>query len=274
MTITEAKIKINKILDDVNCSKAEFDNEVSPIIDALNTKSELEKKLEEEHPVGFCKVPENIEELPMLSIGTGGFLAPKFVNNMGSASRTDNQGQKPWCAAYSCANWAEFIKWKLEGYPKNIDPSWIYKYAKTIDGDPDGEGTTLPAVLQALLDHDIFDKKKCKIKNIWNRGNPREMVKYAVFKFGAILGAFNITTEWYKVNKNKTSVVAKEPHQYCGGHAVIIIGYNDDGVFIQNSWGTEYGDEGFLLLTWKAFDEQFLYASVLSNVLDGLTINT
>ncbi|MGY2185203.1 C1 family peptidase [Pseudomonas sp. SDO5591_S426] len=36
-----------------------------------------------------------------------------------------------------------------------------------------------------------------------------------------------------------------------GGHAFVIIGYNEDGFLIQNSWGTEWGSAGYAILTYS-----------------------
>ncbi|UUO04978.1 C1 family peptidase [Blastopirellula sp. J2-11] len=38
-----------------------------------------------------------------------------------------------------------------------------------------------------------------------------------------------------------------------GGHAVAIVGYTHDGFIIQNSWGTDWGHEGFALLPYEDY---------------------
>ena len=226
------------------------------------------------HQVGFCKVPDNIEEIPSLKASSDKFIAPATVDLRDYCTRTEDQGSKPWCAAYTAAQWCENIKWRLNDYPEDIDPTWIYEYAKSIDGDPYGDGTTLVALLKALLNKKLFDSNICKIKII-NRGSTsKNNVKFAVHKFGCILGAFNITEEWYNARNGNTSVKSQQVYNSVGGHAVLICGYNRDGVIIQNSWGVNWGAYGFGLITWNAFERQFLYAAVLSNALNGLTINT
>ncbi|MCS0603630.1 C1 family peptidase [Streptomyces sp. LP11] len=39
-----------------------------------------------------------------------------------------------------------------------------------------------------------------------------------------------------------------------GGHEVTIVGYNSQGVKIENSWGTRWGAGGFFTVPWKFFD--------------------
>ncbi|AHH99549.1 C1 family peptidase [Kutzneria viridogrisea] len=39
-----------------------------------------------------------------------------------------------------------------------------------------------------------------------------------------------------------------------GGHEITIVGYEDRGVKIENSWGTNWGDHGFFTVPWEFFD--------------------
>lgn len=226
------------------------------------------------HKVGFCKIPSNIGNIPALKASSEKFVAPATVDLRDYCTKTEDQGSKPWCAAYTAAQWCENIKWRINDYPEDVDPTWIYSYAKSVDGDPNGDGTTLVAVLEALLDKKLFDSSKCRIKVIGSGNSAKDSIRFAVHKFGCILGAFNITDEWYSARNGNTSVKAQRVYNSVGGHAVLICGYNRDGVIIQNSWGLNWGSYGFGLITWNAFEQQFLYAAVLSNALDGLTLNT
>jgi hypothetical protein len=46
-----------------------------------------------------------------------------------------------------------------------------------------------------------------------------------------------------------------------GGHAVFAVGYDANGVWIENSWGTSYGLNGWAELSW-AFVNQYVYEGV------------
>jgi C1A family cysteine protease len=39
-----------------------------------------------------------------------------------------------------------------------------------------------------------------------------------------------------------------------GGHAVVAVGYNADYVICRNSWGEQWGDNGYFYLPWAYFD--------------------
>jgi hypothetical protein len=177
----------------------------------------------------------------------------------------------PYCAAYTAVGFAENILWRKNDYITQIDPVPIYKRAKQIDGDPYGEGTSLTAVLQVLLEKGYFSKD-CRIQVIDNNSGFENSIKYAIHKFGCCLLACNITEEWYLCGPKKTSVTGKSYNTSLGGHAILACGYNADGVIIHNSWGEEWGQYGFALITWEALRKQFIYAAALSNVLNNMAL--
>jgi len=220
---------------------------------------------------GGLKVPEKIMKSRLFR-AAGNFTAPKELILTGYCVPVDNQGSKPWCAAYSAANYAENLLWRKRGYHTEINPEPLYKYAKMIDGDPTGDGTYLECTLEALMKYGHFDSTVCKIKTFGggmfdNAANALNDVKYAIHKYGVCMAGFNITDEWYNPSKG---VVRGTSTNRQGGHAVLIVGYDPDGVIIQNSWGTGYAHDGFVYLTNKAFNDQFMYAALLTRALDGL----
>lgn len=42
-----------------------------------------------------------------------------------------------------------------------------------------------------------------------------------------------------------------------GGHCTLIVGYNKDGFVIRNSWGTSFGNHGYILMPYEDFDNIF-----------------
>lgn len=230
---------------------------------------EEQSKFRDAHRVGFCKVPEGVGRLPSFgaALSARKFVAPLRVNSMFYCTKTEDQGSKPWCAAYAAAQWAESIRWQIHNAPEDIDPTWIYQYAKSIDGDPYGDGTTLTAVLEALLAKKVFDPSVCAVKVL----QPNiDDFKFALHKFGVVLGGFNITSEWYQLNPKKTYVCNPSNRQFQGGHAVLVCGYDENGLYFQNSWGTRWGDNGFGGISWECAKTQLLYGSVLTNCKNGL----
>lgn len=79
---------------------------------------------------------------------------------------------------------------------------------------------------------------------------------------------FCITTGWYSCSM--ADPVIKKTSVSLGGHAVLIVGYDRRGVYIQNSWGKEWAAKGFGVLPWDLFREEFMYGCYLQNCYDGL----
>ncbi len=62
-----------------------------------------------------------------------------------------------------------------------------------------------------------------------------------------------VHTGWSKVNK-ASGVIETEGASPIGGHAFAIVGYDQDGFWIQNSWGPKWGKQG--LAHWRYEDWQ------------------
>lgn len=223
-----------------------------------------------QHKVGFLGTPKNISTLPSLSLSGKRFIAPSKVDTMDFCTKTEDQGSKPWCAAYAAAGFTENILWRRNDYPSEVNPEPIYRHAKSIDGDPNGDGTTLTAVLDYLLKQNYFNKDICKIRIV----RSLDSLKYAIHKYGVCLGGFSISKEWYSLNANKTAVSGKTDRELIGGHATLICGYDRNGLYIHNSWGVNWGNYGFALITWEEARRQFMYGAVLSRCCDGFDMNT
>ena len=179
--------------------------------------------------------------------------------------KTENQGMTNKCAAYTATSWLESILWRKTGKPVDYDPNELYAKAKELDGMPNAEGTTLDAVMFGILDLGWFiGCTKKDVKFIYDSNQ----LKKAIHKYGTCLCGFNISEDWYKL-KNKL-VLEKGDGRSAGGHAVICTGYNDVGVFIQNSWGVEWGKYGFACISWDVFNKQFMYGSYFKNCLNDI----
>jgi C1A family cysteine protease len=55
--------------------------------------------------------------------------------------------------------------------------------------------------------------------------------------------------------------------QYMGGHEITIIGYNSSGVRVQNSWGTSWGDGGYINLSWNYLANQVEEANAVGKLV-------
>ena len=223
------------------------------------------------YPVGDLVVPKDLETLPVLKVALSKFVVPKTVYCMDYFLPAKDQGKKPWCAGYAAAAFLENILWRRQDIPENVDPTWIYQWAKKHDGMPNVDGTSLTAVLDALLAEKWFPADKCATKVL----RSQEQVKYALHKYGCCLLGLNISKEWYACNSDKTAVYGQKEcgTSLIGGHAVVAGGMDESGIYILNSWGEKWASYGRCLVTWDEFDRQFIYGAVIDNCLVDVKVN-
>jgi len=218
------------------------------------------------------RLPKKLAKRGMLGLSGGRILLPSRFVIEGGVTKVENQGQYPHCAAYAASTFGESVIWKRDGYPPEIDPVNIYRHAKSIDGDPNGDGTLLECALDGLLQFGYFDRNVCKVKTIggrWFGFSQKEALllsKMAVFRYGSCIVGFNIDSSWYTPKNG----VVKGGGDVQGGHAVTMIGFDDDGVIIRNSWGSGYGHNGDIYLPNAVAESQFMYGATLTNALNGL----
>lgn len=200
-----------------------------------------------------------------------GVVSPLKVDNRQLASPTDQQGDTPHCAAYSICSIVEAINWKRTGVIRNLDADLVYAKAKIMDGQPDQDGTFLEYAIQSALQLGGFQNPQdIKVGFLYNDGRPDvgDRFKHLLHKYDFLHCGFNITTGWYQCGP--ASPVIRHTHVGCGGHAVVAVGYDQQGAYIQNSWGAEWGSMGFGILPWDAFAREFMYCCYLQNCYDGL----
>lgn len=203
-------------------------------------------------------------------VNIDGIVNPLKIDNRQSASVTDDQGNTPHCAAYSICNWAEAIMWKRTGKLMNLNADQVYAKAKTLDGSPDSDGTWLEFAIKAAMQLGGFETKDMKIKFLQNDGTQKtiESLKYLLHKYDFLHAGFVIDTGWYSPTQQDPYIKRTDNSQ--GGHAVLIVGYDKEGLYIQNSWGTSWGSKGFAILPWELALDQLMYACYLTGIYDNL----
>lgn len=223
------------------------------------------------HPAGGLIVPEEIRSaLPMVS-ASDNIHTPLSLDCVDMCLPAKDQGKNPWCAAFGAASYLESILFRKTHVPKAVDPTWIYQYAKKVDGMPNEDGTTLQAVLEALLAHKCFGDNKCQIKIL----RTRQQVMMALHQQQACLLGLNVTKEWYACNEKKTAIYAQKgcDTTQVGGHCVLCVGARRrHGIVVRNSWGDKWGYYGSAIISFAEFDRQFLYGAAVDGVLDGMRL--
>lgn len=185
------------------------------------------------------------------------FVAPRKIDNRDMCLATNDQGRTSLCAAYSMAGYLEFQNWKTNHYPEQINPEPIYNEAKIIDGNSN-PGTYLQSVAQAVINLGL-------VKGTPKHINRSELdVKFAIHQFGVCIAGFRITNEWNTVETSTGKILIINESTQRGGHAVLLNGYDNDGIYLQNSWSPNWGIHGFAILPWSLFNAELMDALVIT----------
>lgn len=157
-----------------------------------------------------------------------------------------NQGEDSICVPCSVStylNWKENLK-SGEVKDNKVSLFEIYNSRET-----DGEGMTFKDAFKYLKHEGVSSKVgKLKISAYGKINNPLAL-KYAIVMNGPCFGALPVYSDDYDFWNKKPG------DTLLGYHAISIIGYDEEGFFIRNSWGTSFGDRGYTKIKNSELDE-------------------
>lgn len=185
--------------------------------------------------------------------------------------RIKNQGNTDFCSAYMTCAMSE----AQEGI--TLEPSYSFAVSKEISGDKESWGQNLrdacKSHLKGALPEDqspysVKTKDDSFLRDINNWNVPESVVyphrkksyfkvtgpydefdnaRASLFKFKSPIGT-GVTWGW-PVTQHILNTVKKG-----FGHAVTIIGFKDDMLILQNSYGTQAGDNGLFYVTRDVYN--------------------
>lgn len=167
---------------------------------------------------------------------------PKKYTYRPFLSPVTNQYSDPYCIPHSIAtwlNWKENIKTgaKVDNHIRYAD---IYRSKHTV-----GEGMTYQEAFDYLKNKGVkTDKGIMKISEVGYIPNIN-LLKAAILANGPCFGALPVyDTENDQFWKRTGSKII-------GWHSITIVGWNEQGYIIRNSWGTGYSDKGYIVLPYS-----------------------
>ena len=145
----------------------------------------------------------------------------------------------------------------------------VYAKAKTLDGSPDENGTFLEYAYKAAIELGGLGKYASNIKlgfiyNAYSQDDLKQVIKRYLHKYDFLEAGFMITDGWYNAGPSTKYKVYHGRYEY-GGHAVVIVGADEECAYIANSWGSSWCAKGFCMLPWDVFKKEFMYACYLQN---------
>jgi C1A family cysteine protease len=84
-----------------------------------------------------------------------------------------------------------------------------------------------------------------KIRAYFNLGDSIEAWRRWIATSGPILTRLDVDRTWDDASDSAGNLDSYQPKTKHGGHAVALVGYTPDRFIVRNSWGTDWGDNGF-----------------------------
>ncbi len=78
-----------------------------------------------------------------------------------------------------------------------------------------------------------------------------EAVKEAIASGLPVPIGFELRSSFEDLDSSNYTYDPSEGEEVLGGHEVTIIGYDEEGVEIENSWGSDWGNEGYFKAPWS-----------------------
>ena len=168
-------------------------------------------------------------------------ILPRKYSYRPYLSPVTNQGTNPYCIPHSIAtwlNWRQNMKTgaKIDNHIRYED---IYKAKKVA-----GEGMTYQEAFDLLKKKGVrSDRGILKISEVGIVPSVA-VLKQAILANGPCFGALPVydsesDTFWKKTNTKPE-----------GWHSVTIVGWDEKGYIIRNSWGVSFGDRGYITVPY------------------------
>lgn len=169
-------------------------------------------------------------------------MLPKKYTYRPFLSPVTNQGSDPYCIPHSIATWLNWRENTKTGVKvdNHIRYSDIYRSKKVY-----GEGMTYQEAFDYLKKKGVkTDKGVMKISTAGFISSTA-LLKAALIANGPCFGALPV----YDPESNTFWKRNGSPIQ--GWHSITIVGWNEEGYIIRNSWGTLFGDKGYITIPYS-----------------------
>ena len=197
-----------------------------------------------------------------------------------------NQGSQGTCAAQTAAcmkEWQEQKDYNFNGY---MSPQFIYNNRE----NQESEGMFGRDVMRILskigsIEDAIYNYGKIEsVEDIedqfYEKAKMHKIKNYArIYDIDSVKKALNINGPCYIAlpvyNYGLRMWKQNADDKMQGGHAMTIVGYNREGFIIRNTWGTNWGDNGYCIYPysdwgshweiWTTIDEKSYIEDIVSD---------
>jgi hypothetical protein len=218
------------------------------------------------------------EKCEVLSLENINIKYPKTIDYRNQMRSIRNQGNRSTCVAFACSSMKEWQEKEIIGKTQYMSPEFIYENKN----DKNEPGMHLREAMDILLKlgicgEDIYPYSDSNPKTIppsiyeiasnfkiqsYAQINSQEELQTALVNNGPCLVAFpcyNHSSNFWKQNDGDSLL---------GGHCVLIVGYNEKGYIIRNSWGITWGDFGYTYYLYNEWGEHWEIWSSIDSFTD------
>ena len=184
-----------------------------------------------------------------------------------------NQHSEGACTGFALAAAINY-QYQLEGEPIRVSPRMLYEMARRFDEWPGEEydGSSLRGAIKGWANMGVCEESfwpyrvtrkgdltvrraknaRSHTLGAYYRIEP-DIVHYhaALNETGVIVVSAQVHSGW---NEPEDGVIVHE-REVIGGHSFAVTGYDERGFWVQNSWGSGWGDEGLALWTYEDWIE-------------------
>ena len=245
-------------------------------------------------PLGMLfEKQDKLAGIPLASTPFGGDELPGYFDMSDKMPPAGNQGIQQ-----SCVAWA--IAYALKSYQENLELGQQYLFSPSYIYNQINNGLNAPTYLTDALNI-LSEQGVCQInempynENDW-KTRPSQLARDNAKKFRidfwrqvnvqdikevkaqlaagypVIIGA-DVTKEFINDGfAKKANFVWSADGTSAGGHCMLLVGYNDNkrAFKVMNSWGTDWGDNGFAWIDYTFFPKAVKYGFVAK---DAYTTN-
>jgi len=185
-----------------------------------------------------------------------------------------NQGQEGACTGFGLATVAHYLllRRQVTPDPTPVSPRMFYEMAQKYDEWPGEkyEGSSARGAMKGWYKHGVCAEKlwpyqtkrqaqrltdkrardaSARPLGAYYRVNHKDLVAMhsAISEVGILYATATVHAGWDNVGADGLIAVDRE---ILGGHAFAIVAYDENGFWIQNSWGRSWGREGFGLISY------------------------
>jgi C1A family cysteine protease len=211
---------------------------------------------------------------------------PDELVNCGGVPEILDQGREGACTGFALAGVINYLLAK-RGLGRRVSPRMLYEMARCYDEWPGEkyEGSSARGAMKGWARHGVCEQKQWPASlqgrgkltsdiikaalgtpcGAFYRVKQKEVrdVHAALNEVGAVYCTIMVHDGWNEPgpvsvsigkgkNKLKLPVISRRGRADAG-HAIVLVGYTQQGFIIQNSWGKGWGAKGFALLPYEDF---------------------